>query len=374
MPKPQSINAYNLINSQIKQGLPLNIGLIMNKYVNKFVLGYLKDQKWEEGKQSEIKRQIYLLKKERIEALEKLQEISKKGFRIKYVERNRVIEKSSSEILKSTIESLEQCDIDEAIRRLRDNIKKVRDKNIYIYNELKSIQENLSKIKLGISHVPQTLYEIYCKRIDSILQTLKTMEYEVKEAILTSCWRLIINLGAASVYETSLLFHRNYSVPYIPGSAVKGVTKHWAIQKFAEYCKKSIKDVSSNLENSEDLGFEVDGIAFKELIEIFGTQNKKGKVLFFDAFPIFDKNKDFIVLDVMNVHYKPYYEGSAVPGDWYTPTPIFFLTVEKGTKFRFALASKDSELTGKTTSLLKEALENFGIGAKTSAGYGCFKA
>ena len=340
----------------------------MNKYVNKFVLGHLKDQMWKEGKQSEIKRQIYLLKKERIEALEKLQEISKKEF--KHAKRNHVIEN-----LKLAIKSLEQCDIDEAIRKIRklsDNIKKVQDENIL--NELKNVQENLSKIKLRISHIPQTLYEIYCKRIELILQTLKTMGYEVREETLTSCWRLIINLGAASVYETSLLFHRNYSIPYIPGSAVKGVTKHWATQKFAEYCRKSIKDVSCALENGEDLGFEVNGVAFKELIEIFGTQHKKGKVLFFDALPILDKNEDFIVLDVMNIHYKPYYEGSAVPGDWHTPTPIFFLAVEKGTKFRFALASKDSELTGKATSLLKEALENFGVGAKTSAGYGYFKA
>jgi len=48
------------------------------------------------------------------------------------------------------------------------------------------------------------------------------------------------------------------------------------------------------------------------------------------------------------------------------------LAVEKGTKFRFALASRSKDLVEKTASLLKEALVNFGVGAKTFSGYGYF--
>ena len=44
--------------------------------------------------------------------------------------------------------------------------------------------------------------------------------------------------------------------------------------------------------------------------------------------------------------------------------------MEKGTKFKFALASKEEGFVEKANKLLKEALENIGIGAKTSAGYG----
>ena len=84
----------------------------------------------------------------------------------------------------------------------------------------------------------------------------------------------------------------------------------------------------------------------------------------------------------MNVHYKPYYEASErelkenkekAPGEWHSPTPIFFLAVEKRTKFRFALASKNENLIEKAKELLKEALDKIGIGAKTSAGYGYFE-
>lgn len=229
-------------------------------------------------------------------------------------------------------------------------------------------------------------YKFYEKRLKYLFNTLDQMGYYPESKELSLNWRLIINLGAASVYETSLLFHRNYSIPYIPGSAVKGVTRHWTIQKFAEEYQKSknikyedaIKKVDKALENGEDLKLEVDILKFEELIKIFGTQNKKGEVIFFDALPVLDENqnKDLIVLDVMNVHYGDYYgdkEGKIPPGDWMNPNPIFFLAVEKGTKFRFCVASKEKELAEKTMELLKEAAKNIGIGAKTSAGYGYFE-
>ena len=239
------------------------------------------------------------------------------------------------------------------------------------------------RLSIPQSILPLQYYESYRKRMESLLKSLEQMRLHVKSEKLPLLWRLAINLGASSVYETSLLFHRNYSVPYIPGSAVKGITRHWAVQKFAEKFKElqktsfedAVRKVDDALENGRDLRMELDGIKFKELIDIFGTQREKGKVIFFDALPIIEGNRDFIVLDVMNVHYGDYYQdesGKTPPGDWMNPTPIFFLAVEKGTKFRFSLASKYENLARISMKLLKEALKNFGIGAKTSAGYGYF--
>jgi CRISPR-associated protein Cmr6 len=196
--------------------------------------------------------------------------------------------------------------------------------------------------------VPVILYENYGKRFENLIDSLEDLNYKTKKLELKPIWRLVINLGAASVYETSLLFHRNYAVPIIPGSAVKGVTHHYA----EEYGK-----------SSED-----------EIAKIFGTQDKKGEVIFFDALPVIDRDRDFIVLDVMNVHYRDYYqdEKGKTPGDWMNPNPVFFLTVE-GIRFRFTVASKDEKLAERATELLKEVLLTIGIGAKTSAGYGYFE-
>ena len=278
------------------------------------------------------------------------------------------------------------CNVDNAINLLNDAISKFQNTNIS--NELQNYVRELSKIKLSLPLfiIDRNLYETYYNRVKLVLDNLRGQNYAVEEEIHELNWRLIINLGAASVYEVSLLFHRNYSVPYIPGSAVKGVTRYWTILKFAEEIKNqyenAIKEVDKALESGKDLEVKVNGVKFDDMIKIFGTQNKKGEVIFFDALPVIkeeeiERNKDFIVLDVMNVHYRDYYQdesGRIPPGDWMNPNPVFFLAVGKETKFRFALSSRKENLVKKAKELLKEALREVGIGAKTSAGYGYFEA
>jgi len=91
-------------------------------------------------------------------------------------------------------------------------------------------------------------------------------------------------------------------------------------------------------------------------------------VIFFDAYPFGEIR---LKIDVMNPHYSGYYSKGQPPADWQTPIPIKFLTVEN-TKFHFYLASKEQNLVEKASSLLLETIQNFGIGAKTSLGYGLF--
>ncbi|MDH7477717.1 MAG: type III-B CRISPR module RAMP protein Cmr6 [Candidatus Bathyarchaeota archaeon] len=201
-------------------------------------------------------------------------------------------------------------------------------------------------LRIPFHLIPLDLCENYRKRFELLIDNLEALNYKTGKLDLKPRWRLAINLGAASVYETSLLFHRNYGVSVIPGSAVKGVVHHYA----EEYRK----------------------ISEAEAAKIFGRQDKKGEVMFFDALPIIDQKRDFIVLDVMNVHYGDYYQKGEAPGDWMNPNPVFFLTVE-GVKFRFTVASKDEKLKEKAVELLKEAVSTMGIGAKTSAGYGYFE-
>jgi len=376
LPQDLSLNAYELISDQIVKGSPINLGLVFSKYVNKFVTGYFKDGEWIEGKQSGIKRQIYLLREERARSFEELKNLKNRrgGYRVTIKEGRRTIQKPLKEIID---EIIEQCDIDEALKI----IKKIQNRSIK--EEVNRCLETFFQAKLCLSTrlLDRILYQTFYNRVKLILDKLKIQKYKVEEGIFSLNWRLIVNLGAASVYETSLLFHRNYSVPYIPGSAVKGVMRYWAILKFAEKLG-NLKVIDDALSQGKDLKISIGNISFNDLIRIFGTQNKKGEVIFFDALPIIEQNKDFIVLDVMNVHYKPYYEASEreleerrekAPGDWHDPVPVFFLAVEKGTKFRFVLASRNENLVKKAKELLREALENIGVGAKTSAGYGYFE-
>jgi CRISPR-associated protein Cmr6 len=114
-------------------------------------------------------------------------------------------------------------------------------------------------------------------------------------------------------------------------------------------------------------------LEFNQLIEIFGTQIQQGKVIFFDAYPVGEMK---LKIDIMNPHYPKYYSEGHPPTDWQSPVPIEFLTVEN-TKFAFYLASKikddrEKKLLDRARELLLEALKNYGIGAKTSLGYGHF--
>lgn len=186
--------------------------------------------------------------------------------------------------------------------------------------------------------------------------------------------RLIVGLGGASVYEVSMTLHHIYGIPYIPASSIKGVLRSYIIQEI--------------FENKEEEALQND----KNFCKIFGCPakraltNKKGEatafegeVVFFDAYPTREPEKDEIKPDVMTVHYQDYYsKDETYPTDTQKTNPIPFLTIEK-TPFQFILGAKTDILNQKLwkdktlLQLLHEALEKNGIGAKTAVGYGYFK-
>jgi CRISPR-associated protein Cmr6 len=86
-------------------------------------------------------------------------------------------------------------------------------------------------------------------------------------------------------------------------------------------------------------------------------------------------------VDVMTVHYRKYYEDKSdppkePPSDSDSPNPIPFLTVGQ-TPFWFAVGWRgktlDEQLLNQAVAWLTTGLKDFGIGAKTAAGYGYFE-
>ncbi|MFL5657123.1 MAG: type III-B CRISPR module RAMP protein Cmr6 [Ktedonobacteraceae bacterium] len=171
-------------------------------------------------------------------------------------------------------------------------------------------------------------------------------------------WRMVIGLGGETVLETDLTLHHVYGIPYIPGSALKGLTRAYAAGE------KSTPP-SSKIENDSE-----------QLKRIFGSQDHAGTVIFFDAMPKEGRVK--FALDIMNPHYPRYYSDKRPPTNDQDPNPITFLTVTD-TTFAFALAprnpanSKHQADVNQAIEWLEEALKQYGVGGKTSAGYGYFK-
>jgi CRISPR-associated protein Cmr6 len=167
--------------------------------------------------------------------------------------------------------------------------------------------------------------------------------------------RLVVGLGAESVLETSISLHHTYGVPYIPGSALKGLAASFARQRL----DRSV--------------WGVDTSAYKI---VFGTTEEAGCITFFDALyvPGTGFNRQPLYPDVITMHHPDYYQqGSAPPADWDSPTPVPFLSATG--RYLIALAGPDERpvwdpWVGAAFNILRLALAELGAGAKTSSGYG----
>lgn len=164
--------------------------------------------------------------------------------------------------------------------------------------------------------------------------------------------RLAIGLGGESVLETSISLHRTYGVPYIPGSALKGLAAHYACNRLKDW-------------GAETYAYKI----------LFGNIETAGYVTFYDALYVPDsanygtfKNTP-LALDVINVHHPDYYRGekNAPPADWDSPTPVSFLSATG--RYLLALGGPQ-EWVETAFKILSAALKEEGIGAKTSSGYG----
>jgi CRISPR-associated protein Cmr6 len=191
--------------------------------------------------------------------------------------------------------------------------------------------------------------DIYTTFFDRWSKALEDSGAVLKEAQVQG--RLAINLGAEAVLETSIALHHTYGVPYIPGSAMKGLAAHYAHS-------------------------QLDGNHWKKTSPaytiLFGDTSNAGYVTFFDALyvPGSGHKQKALWPDIITVHHPDYYQASSnppPPADWDNPTPIPFLSATG----RYLIALKGpTEWVEKAFEILGLALENEGIGAKTSSGYG----
>jgi CRISPR-associated protein Cmr6 len=192
----------------------------------------------------------------------------------------------------------------------------------------------------------------YPRHFNRWKESLETLEPSTKTAEAMVLGRMVVGLGAESVLETSICLHRTYGVPYIPGSALKGLAAAAAHKHLqAPGWRKAGKD--------ETIG------EWHQVL--FGDQESSGYVTFHDALWIPEGNALPLDLDVMTVHHPNYYQGDAPPADWDNPNPVAFVSA----RGRYLLAvTGPEEWADAAMAILRDALEMDGIGAKTAAGYG----
>lgn len=176
--------------------------------------------------------------------------------------------------------------------------------------------------------------------------------------------RLVIGHGSPSVAENAgLTWHHLIGAPYLPASGLKQVTQKWA-----------------------EAGESKCGTPDEETRQrIFGSlKTGAGSVIFLDGLP---GEPVKVVPDIVNPHYRPYYDENPntqdpkAPGDWFAPVPISFPVVDAGAVYSFALfpragrgALSDTVFGDLACAFcwLSEGLAIMGAGAMTGVGYGHF--
>jgi CRISPR-associated protein Cmr6 len=215
-----------------------------------------------------------------------------------------------------------------------------------ILNELATQTQVISRESSTFNKALKALHT----RTDAAQQMLSEAGWQVHSLLGTVEWRLVTGLGAAGILEGSgMVLHRLYGFPYLPGSSLKGLVRHYL------WIEERRDDVDPVIER------------------MFGSQGQRGAVMFWDALPEAWPTLD---VDIINVHVSEYYRQErwqdqlVPPADYLSPNPVYFLTVAAGTKFRFRLLSREPELLESTADYTRKALELLGFGAKTRAGYG----
>jgi CRISPR-associated protein Cmr6 len=110
-----------------------------------------------------------------------------------------------------------------------------------------------------------------------------------------------------------------------------------------------------------------------------------GRLVFYDAVPR-PGQAGLLQTDIINAHYPEYYQGEQPPSDDQNPNPVYFLVVRPKAVFEFPFRwrcfrgdfaeahGERAEGLAKVGAWLRKALEDWGAGGKTAAGYGYFAA
>jgi len=208
----------------------------------------------------------------------------------------------------------------------------------------------------SVGHAEQL--EVYCQRQTALVKHLKGQSER-----FTSDWHWVNGMGNPHPVENGLSWHPTLGIPYLAGSAVKGLVRAWVEL------------------NDDGLLEEAHKARLKSW---FGTEKKgdiaeqAGNFIFFDAIP---DQCPTLMTDIMTPHMGDWYaEGDkaqvnkpkTLPADWHEPIPIPFLAV-KHIALIFSIAPRRPEHAEQLTEVfaaLEQALAWLGAGAKTATGYG----
>jgi CRISPR-associated protein Cmr6 len=103
---------------------------------------------------------------------------------------------------------------------------------------------------------------------------------------------------------------------------------------------------------------------------LLGDPERRAYATVLDAWWVPETGHSGLAVDVITPHHADYYTGSgqAPPTDFDSPVPNHFLTITG--EFAFVLMAPNQSWRGFLEKLLRQVLEERGLGGKRSSGYG----
>jgi|GEM_PF-3352616 len=200
--------------------------------------------------------------------------------------------------------------------------------------------------------------------------------------------RLTCGMSQPTLLENGLTLLRPYGVPILPASSVKGTLASWLAEMLADRFNLDTKTEEQTLREAGLLWL------FGSSTEGYGKsgEGEPGAVVFFDVLP----TRLSLEVDITTVHHQSWYQDGKPPSGFENPTPIPFLTVGKGTQFRFHFLAPaawqkqaiSEDVRGRLTkwgitdlsspgTLLRQLVVSTGLhkgfGSQTAKGYGRMK-
>lgn len=169
--------------------------------------------------------------------------------------------------------------------------------------------------------------------------------------------KLLLGEGSGAYLNIQpLRLHPLYGIPYLPSSVLKGTLRSvWVNEKYG--------------------GNENEAEADDNFVLLFGGRKKdskqvEGKLVFFDIFP----ERFAIGLDVQTVHFDDYYKTKQKePTDDQKTKPVSFMCLRKAL-FSIVIACNERKVWENwkedLDSMVSCMIKQYGIGAKTTLGYG----
>lgn len=188
--------------------------------------------------------------------------------------------------------------------------------------------------------------------------------------------RLFTGLALGQTLETGAMTHHTYGMPMIAGSSIKGAVRHYTEQLFAE------RDENNNIHYRD--GQIVTQENKKHILDIlFGTDDSSnaGYLIWHDAWwiaPVDTKmnllqgeNARPFIGEIVTVHHQEYYQGKMKEAlDIENPIPNQQIAIQG--EFYFSIEG-EPQWAKFAKMLLTKMLQEQGVGAKGSNGYGYFE-